>query len=99
MAVVPLIENPPWTRHVSPDTAPDDAGTVLEARWEKLIDFQWTPVKPTDLLQLTATEAQAWLVVHFLLASDDFRKRYHLHSSRKGTLLRLRKYLNDTLCD
>jgi len=39
MALVPLLENPPWTRHLTMETAPEDAAPVLEPRWEKLINF------------------------------------------------------------
>lgn len=85
--VIPLIENPPWTRRL-------DSG-----KWQKLVDHKWTDVKPIDLLKVTKYEGQPWLTVYHLLAKTEFRARYHLNSYRKGQLLRIRKYINDTLLD
>ncbi|GBG30170.1 Zinc finger MYND domain-containing protein 10 [Hondaea fermentalgiana] len=85
--VVPCIENPPWTRRTS------------QGQWEKLRDHTWTKVEPKDLLLLTPLEAQPWLILFNLLCEGEVRKRYHFHSFRKDSLLRTRKYLNQTLVD
>lgn len=85
--VVPLIENPPWTRRLSNGT------------WQKMVDFSWSEVKPIDLLSITKLEGQPWLMLYHLLAKEVFRERYHLNSFRKGQLLRVRKYLNEVLLD
>jgi len=85
--VIPLIENPPWTRRTA-------AG-----KWEKLVDYKWTKVEPIDLLQITKLEGQPWLSLYHLIAKACFRERYHINSFRKTQLLRVRKYLNDVLLD
>lgn len=85
--IIPLIENPPWTRRLD------------NGRWQKLIDHKWTDVNPIDLLKITKYEGQPWLTVYHLLAKSEFRERYSLNSYRKGQLLRVRKYINDTLLD
>ena len=85
--LVPLIENPPWTRR-------NDNG-----KWQKLVDHKWTDVLPIDLLRITKLEGQPWLALYHLLAKEVFRERYHLNSFRKAQMLRVRKYLNDVLLD
>lgn len=85
--VVPCIENMPWTRRNK------------QGQWEKLQDHIWTKVEPQDLLLLTPLEAQPWLIMYNLLCEGEVRKRYYFHSFRKDSLLRVRKYLNQTLVD
>jgi hypothetical protein len=85
--LVPLIENPPWTRRL-------DSG-----KWQKLVDFKWTEVKIIDLLKITKLEGQPWLALYHLLAKEVFRERYHLNSFRKAQVLRVRKYLNEVMLD
>jgi hypothetical protein len=86
--IVPLIENPPWTRR--------NQGT---GKWQKLIDQKWTEVKPIDLLKITKLEGQPWITVYHLLAKQIFRERYYLNTFRKGQALRLRKYINELMLD
>ena len=85
--LVPLIENPPWTRRL-------DTG-----KWQKLVDHKWTNVAPIDLLKVTKLEGQPWLALYHLMAKKVFRERYHLNTFRKGQALRVRKYLNDVILD
>lgn len=89
--VVPLVEEPPWTRRRS-----DNGG------WQKLSDGQngkWDDVEPGELLKLTKTEAQVWLAVYHLTCTRACRESYALNAFRKEQLLRLRKYLNDVVLD
>ena len=85
--LVPLIENPPWTRRLD------------NGKWQKLIDQKWNTVAPIDLLNVTKLEGQPWLGLYHLLAKETFRKRYHLNSFRKNQVLRVRKYINEVLLD
>lgn len=85
--IIPLIENPPWTRRLS------------TGKWQKLIDHKWSEVKPIDLLKITKLEGQPWLALYFLLAKEVFRERYFLNTFRKGQLLRVRKYINELMLD
>lgn len=84
--VIPLIENPPWTRRSG-------------GKWQKLVDQKWTDVAPIDLLRVTKLEGQPWLSLYFLLAKTVFRERYHINAFRKSQLLRVRKYINEVLLD
>eukprot|EP01038_Epipyxis_sp_PR26KG_P014581 gene14581-19582_t len=86
--IIPLIENPPWTRRIS-----------STGKWQKLIDHKWSEVKPIDLLKITKLEGQPWIALYHLLAKQIFRERYFLNSFRKGQVLRVRKYMNDVLLD
>jgi hypothetical protein len=54
---------------------------------------------PSELLRLTQCEGQPWLCLHALLLEPELRRRYILSSSRKGTLQRVRKFLNEVLLD
>ncbi|KAG5191579.1 hypothetical protein JKP88DRAFT_271291 [Tribonema minus] len=87
LGIVPLIENPPWTRRL-------DSG-----KWQKFIDFKWQDVKPADLLKLTRLEAQVWLALFHLVTQPECRRRYHINAFRKAALLRARRYVNDVLLD
>ncbi len=94
LALVPLLETPPWTRKRSSSKG------AAAAVWEKLgPDFEWRAVPPKDLLLLTKHEAQVWLAIFHLLTSPQVRQRYHFNRFRKGQLLRLRKYLTEALLD
>jgi len=85
--VVPLIENPPWTRRT-------DSG-----EWQKLVENKWVTYQPADLLTLTKTEGQLWLALFQIVCNNEVRKRYHFNSFRKNQLLRARKYINEVLLD
>ncbi len=85
--LIPLIENPPWTRRLS------------TGKWQKLIDNVWKEVAPIDLLKVTKTEGQPWIAIYHLIAKQIFRERYHLNTFRKGQLLRIRKYINELILD
>lgn len=85
--IIPLIENPPWTRRLS------------NGKWQKMVDFKWQDVRPIDLMTLTKLEGQPWLALYHMLAKEAFREKYHLNTFRKSQLLRVRKYINDVLLD
>ncbi|CAM9362081.1 unnamed protein product [Discosporangium mesarthrocarpum] len=87
LGLAALIENPPWTRRSN------------EGKWEKYVDFKWTNVAPADLLVITKTEGQVWLAMYHLMCQEECRKRYHFNSLRKGSILRVRKFINNVLLD
>lgn len=86
LSIVPLIDNPPWTRK---------QGGV----WEKLDEGEWRVVAPDRLLELTKLEAQAWLAVYYLAMHPEVRKRYGFDSYRKQTLMRARRFITAVLLD
>lgn len=85
--MVPLIENPPWTRRTK------------EGKWQKFINHRWQEVPPKDLLKLTPLEGQPWLTLYNILCDKDCRNNYEFHSYRRGTLMRTRKYMHQILVD
>ena len=64
MLVIPLIENPPWTRRLT------------SGKWQKLVDYKWKEVPPIDLLKITKLEGQPWLTLYHILAK---KVRHHLN--------------------
>jgi len=87
LAMVPLIENPPWTKR-----APN-------GKWFKYANQAWTEVPVRELLKLTPTEGQPWLVLYNLLCDKEGRSKYTMHSYRRGAVMRVRKYMHDVLMD
>uniref|UniRef100_A0A7S4MMF6 Uncharacterized protein n=1 Tax=Odontella aurita TaxID=265563 RepID=A0A7S4MMF6_9STRA len=95
LLMVSLIEEPPWTRRRSVTSKSGETYVV----WEKIVDDSWRRIPSSDLLIVTKLEAQPWLALYHLLCNDSCRERYGLDSFRKSQLLRVRKYLNETLLD
>jgi hypothetical protein len=94
--MIPLIDEPPWTRRRMCFNVTKDLVQV----WEKVVhDHEWKQVAPSDLLQITQCEAQCWIAVFHLTCSNVCRERYTLNVFRKEQLLRLRKYLNEIMLD
>jgi zinc finger MYND domain-containing protein 10 len=87
VALVPLIEYPPWTFR-------NAAG-----KWFKYEEQKWVATEPEDLLKLTKTEGQMWLSLFHLMCDGECRKRYVFNGFRKEQVLRVRKYLNDVMLD
>jgi hypothetical protein len=59
----------------------------------------WKEVPSTDLLRLTKLEGQPWLAIFHLTTSKACRESYGLDEYRKSQLMRLRKYIHETLID
>jgi len=93
--MVPLINEPPWTRRRVISDKNDDQKII----WEKYIDNNWEKVESENLLRLTKCEAQCWLAIFHLTCSKICRSQYGLNSFRKEQLLQLRKYLNNLMLD
>eukprot|EP00578_Thalassiosira_sp_NH16_P004914 CAMPEP_0181138270 /NCGR_PEP_ID=MMETSP1071-20121207/34156_1 /TAXON_ID=35127 /ORGANISM="Thalassiosira sp., Strain NH16" /LENGTH=808 /DNA_ID=CAMNT_0023225093 /DNA_START=54 /DNA_END=2480 /DNA_ORIENTATION=- len=102
LLMVPLIEEPPWTRRRSIERRRPGDGDVISTTtiWEKLDDHnEWKEVPPPDLLRLTKLEGQPWLALFHLLTARACRESYKLDEYRKSRLMRVRKYLHETLTD
>jgi hypothetical protein len=106
LLMVPLIEEPPWTRRrvitsrasVNSSDGNDTSSTKMV--WEKLDDNNdWKEVPSTDLLRLTKLEGQPWLAIFYLTTAKVCRESYGLDEYRKSQLMRLRKYIHETLLD
>jgi hypothetical protein len=96
LLMIPLIEEPPWTRRRRVEKGGGQSTIV----WEKLNDQnEWSIVSNADLLRLTKLEGQPWLALYHLTASKVGREAYGLDEFRKTNLMRLRRYLHKTLLD
>ncbi|KAK1733702.1 hypothetical protein QTG54_015557, partial [Skeletonema marinoi] len=99
LLMVPLIEEPPWTRRRQVEQKVDDL-TTTKIVWEKFNDNnEWSEVFPKDLLVLTKAEAQPWLALFHLTTSKVCRESYGLDEFRKAQLMRLRRYIHEALTD
>ena len=100
LLMVPLIEEPPWTRRRQVEQKKDDNRTITKTVWEKLNDNnEWSEVFPKDLLVLTQIEGQPWLALYHLTVSKVCRESYRLDEFRKAQLMRLRRYIHEALMD
>ena len=86
LAMVPLVESPPWTRK---------NGKKLE----KFSDQRWIEVRPQDAMLLTKLEGQVWLTIYNLIMDKSCRKQYQYNSHRKEVLIRLKRFFTDILMD
>ena len=85
--LVPLLELRPWIRKNA------------KGETEKFEDQKWVVVPIQDSTKIPKIEAQIWLTIYNMFLSQDSNRKYEVTSFRKANLLRLRKYLNETLLD
>lgn len=86
LLLVPLIESRPWCRE-------------REGKYEIWENNQFNVVPKTDFDKLTKAEGQIWLAIYNLLFTEESANSYEITDFRKNNLLRLRKYLRETLVD
>ena len=103
LLLVPLVEEPPWTRRRAVerrDKGKESGSVSSKMVWEKLDEHnEWKEVPPMDLLRVTQLEGQPWLALFHLTTDNACREAYGLDEYRKSQLLRLRKYVHETLMD
>lgn len=66
---------------------------------EKFEDQKWSVIPVSESNKVSKIEAQIWLTIYNMFASQDTNRKYEITSFRKQNLLRLRKYLNESLLD
>jgi hypothetical protein len=76
----------PWTRRSRQKT-------------QKYIGGQFQNVEQDDTLRVCIPEAHSWFIVHKLLCDRDCRMKYQYTSSRKEIIMRIKRFLNETLID
>ena len=103
--LVPLLEKAPWNKKtVVKVEVPQEDGTKKKKKkinYQKFEDNKWTTVEPGSRT-IGKPEAQVWLALYNLImsagkASTGFG--YHIDEHKKGVIERLKKYLNEVLCD
>ena len=85
--LIPLLEAKPWIR------------TNRNGEEEKFEDQKWSVIQPHERGKLTKIEAQVWLTIYNMFMTSDSSRKYEMTNFRKQTLLRLRKFMNETLID
>lgn len=85
--LVPLLEIKPWIRK------------NCKGETEKFEDQRWQKVPPSEAHRITKMEAQIWLSIYNMFLCSDANRRYEVTNFRKQNLLRLKKYLTETLLD
>jgi hypothetical protein len=85
-----VLELQPWLRK--------DTG-VRPPRVQKYKGGQFEDIKPEDQLVVVTVEAHAWFILHYLLCDRDARTKYQYTKSKKEIIMRIKKFLNETLID
>ncbi|KAG0620258.1 hypothetical protein M758_4G202400 [Ceratodon purpureus] len=79
MALIPLVENPPWQRKRTRSGKPIT---------EKYAEGKWTEVQASDRFKLTKTDAQLWLCIYNLIVDKRCRLKYTYDDFRRSTVLK-----------
>eukprot|EP00879_Flechtneria_rotunda_P023002 GHRR01024313.1.p1 GENE.GHRR01024313.1~~GHRR01024313.1.p1 ORF type:complete len:665 (+),score=279.07 GHRR01024313.1:673-2667(+) len=87
MALLPLVEAPPWVRQRK------------RGKVEKFISSRWQEVLPADHLMITQLDGQVWLCLVNLLVDPACRAKYYMDDYRHSCILKLRRHLNELLLD
>ncbi|GLC39562.1 hypothetical protein PLESTB_001626800 [Pleodorina starrii] len=96
MALLPLLDRPPWVRTLVPPGAGGGRGRpVLEKWWGN----RWVAVPPADRLKITQTDGQVWLAVTNLLVEPRCRAKYGMDEFRRERILGLKRHLNELMFD
>lgn len=80
----------PWQRRVS------KKGDV---RFQKYKNGSFTDVDGDDRLVVCTPEAHAWFCIHKLLCDPEIRRRYQYTAHKKEIILKVRRFMNETLID
>jgi len=107
LLLVPLIEEPPWTRRRSVEkrvstsaSSSTNTNNKNDMVWEKLDEQnEWKQVVSSELLRVTQLEGQPWLALYSLTTSKTFRESYGLDEYRKSQLMKVRKYIHESILD
>ncbi|GMH44294.1 hypothetical protein BSKO_12228 [Bryopsis sp. KO-2023] len=86
MALLALIENPPWVR-------------IRKSKTEKFINNVWAPVEAFDRFKITQLDGQVWLSLNVLLVEPKCRAKYDMDDFRKERIIGLQRYFNEILFD
>ncbi|KAG8341193.1 hypothetical protein ERJ75_001187300 [Trypanosoma vivax] len=66
---------------------------------QKYISGEFREVSQDDILLVCTPEAHTWFSLHKMLCDPDCRRRYSYTQSKKELILRLRRFLNETIVD
>ncbi|KAF8275861.1 hypothetical protein TcYC6_0013490 [Trypanosoma cruzi] len=66
---------------------------------QKYLNGEFKDVPQGDALLVCVPEAHTWFCLHKMLCDPECRRRYPYTQSKKELILRIRRFLNDTLVD
>jgi hypothetical protein len=66
---------------------------------QKFVGGQFASVPAEDVLRICAPEAHLWFSLHKLLCDRECRKKYQYTSSKKELILKIKRFLNETIVD
>ncbi|XP_065059186.1 zinc finger MYND domain-containing protein 10-like isoform X2 [Rhopilema esculentum] len=85
--LVQVLDISPWRR------------TTNNGKSQVYVDREWKDVASEDSFLLPKLEGQVWLTLYHLLLNPDATRKYEFTNYRKNQVLKLRKYLNESLLD
>ena len=99
MIFVALMENKPWIRKIPKKITQISSLRDDENYHEEVYENnKWININTLGN-KLPKIEAQIWICLYNLFMNQDNTKKYEITEFRKSNLLRLRKYMNDSLFD
>lgn len=66
---------------------------------QSFIDGKWTIINKNEWHRINKTQAQCWLIIYNLFASEIVRTQYKIDNNRKSSFMRLRRHMNEHLID
>jgi len=92
LLICATVENRPWLR-----TLISMKSAKPKRVLQKYVDGHWR--EDVDVNVLTTHEAHCWLILHILLCDPSSRSKYRWDEHKKENVLRLRRWLNETVLD
>jgi len=109
--LVPLLDTAPWYKKtiIKVEIPPEEGESrgakkkkvKKKVKHEKFSDNKWSICEANDRV-ICKPEAQVWLALYNLIMSAGRAEHgfgYHIDNHKKETISRLKKFLNDVLCD
>lgn len=87
LTFVPLMEKAPWVRK--------SRGGVLQ----KFEEHEWVSIADDEHTKLPRLQGSLWLAIYNLVMDAEFCARYEMTSTRRASLLRLRRFLHELVFD
>ena len=88
VGIAEVIEMQPWMRM-------DRSAN----KYQKFKGGQYADIGAEDRQVVVATEAHAWFILHYLLCDRDTRTKYQYTKSKKELIMRVKKFLHETMID
>ena len=93
LILIPIMESKPWIK----ERKSKEGKTYTEI----FDNNQWVKINSNEnvVVKIPKIEAQIWISMFNILMNTDNNKKYEITEFRKSNLIRLRKYMNESLYD